>query len=114
MCSAQALDAFFRDTEQSVFIEVEGKPPKINTWIQQYNSRFDPQINPETDGVIVLQPDANKRAIELRLYFSNADNLPEDVHPTRTRGYRGEYPYRINSNALIEELFELGYRIGEN
>lgn len=114
MCSAQALDTFFKDTCQSVFIEVEGVPQKIETWMQEYNSQFTPSINASTDGVIVLQPDANKWSIELRLYFSNANGIPEGVHYTNTSVYRGEYPHRINNNTLINELFGMGYRIGEN
>lgn len=49
--------------------------------------------------------------VELRLYLNNS---PEFKHATVNRKYRPEYSFRINDNDLINEMFNLGYRIGLN
>lgn len=114
MSIAQELDYFFRSTGQSVFIEAEGTPQKIQKFINNYNSSFRHSIDERENGIIVLEDDANKWALELRLYFVNREGIPNGVHITHTSVYRGEYPYRINNNKVIYDLFELGYCIGIN
>ena len=114
MSLARDLDDFIRDTEQEVFIEAEGKPEHISTFISNYNSKYLQNISIYTDGIIQLQDDADKRALELRLYLEEKEGVPLGLRVARNTHYRVGYSYRINNNALIRELFELGYRIGIN
>lgn len=114
MSLARDLDDFIRTTGQDVFIEAEGKPRDILRFIEDYNSRYSPIISVHADGIIKLQDDADKRALELRLYLEEKEGAPLELRIARNTHYRVEYSYRINNNALIRELFELGYRIGIN
>jgi len=96
------------------FIEAEGCPDKMDTFICRYNTKYGDNINSSTDGIICLKPNANKWAIELRLYIpveppANIRNLF-----SQNRVYRKEYAYRLNDNEIINYLFENGYRIGLN
>lgn len=68
-------------------------------------------IDDDTDGIIVLDEDANKLGLELRLYLHHR---PDCVTATRNTVYRSEYFYRINDTDVISEMFDLGYRIGLN
>lgn len=65
----------------------------------------------DSDGIIVLEEDANKWGLELRLYLHHS---PACIHATKNRAYRNDYEYRINDVDVIWELFEMGYRIGKN
>ena len=114
MSIAKQIDDFFKETDQSVFIEAEGKPPIIEKFINDYNHKYGHSIDENEDGIIVLQPNANKWALELRMYFNDKSGIPSVIHVTRTKGYRGEYSYRINDNQLIYDMFSLGYEIGYN
>lgn len=64
----------------------------------------------ETDGIMLLG-DVDKWGVELRLYLNHR---PDFLPVTSNRAYRSEYPYRINDNNLIREMFDIGYRIGVN
>ena len=114
MSIAEQIDKFFRETEQEVFIEAEGKPSVIKKFIRTYNYEYDHRIDEYEKGIIVLQNDANKRGLELRMYFNDKSGIPSEIRITRTKGYRGEYLYRINDNELIRDMFSLGYEIGYN
>lgn len=114
MTIARELDNFIRNSNQHVFIEAEGKPNRINSFIRDYNSRYLPLVNVNTSGIIQLQEDANKWGLELRLYLYDVNGIPDSIEFTENRKYRNEYPYRINDVEIIRELFELGYRIGAN
>ncbi|MCI5935670.1 MAG: hypothetical protein MRZ65_09190 [Lachnospiraceae bacterium] len=114
MTVAEKLDDYIRMTGQDVFIEVEGKPDKIDAFINQYNFKYSPAISRFVDGIITLQPDANKWGLELRLYLNDKDGLPKGLSITHNDAYRGNYSYRINDIGVIRELFDLGYRIGLN
>ncbi len=112
MCSlANQLDMFIRNNNDDVFIEVEGKRDKLESFICRYNSQYGCNINMETDGIMLLSDDVDKWGVELRLYLNNS---PEFMRATRNRAYRPEYSFRINDNVLISEMFNLGYRIGRN
>ena len=108
------LNRFIKDSQQNVFIEAEGKPNVINKFIKDYNAKYSPMININTDGIIKLQPDANKWGLELRLYLHDKSGIPSTLKVTRNMQYRGDYIYRINDVAVIKKLFDLGYRIGLN
>ena len=111
---AKRIDEFFKETEQEVFIEAEGKPSVIEKFIGEYNYRYGHHIDEHENGIIVLQDDANKWGLELRMYFNDKSGIPSMINVTKTRGYRGEYLYRINDIQLIQDMFSLGYEIGCN
>lgn len=111
---ANQIDDFFRETEQEVFIEAEGKPSVIESFINDYNYRYGHHIDEHEEGIIVLQKNANKWGLELRMYFNDKSGIPSTIHVTKTRGYRGEYSFRINDIQLINDMFSLGYEIGCN
>lgn len=111
MSLAKKLDSFIKEEGKDVFIEAEGKPSRLKKFYFDYNSKYSPIIGDDTDGIIVLDEDANKWGLELRLYLHNR---PSFIQTTRNTVYRSEYMYRINDVAVIKEMFELGYRIGRN
>ena len=94
------------------FIEAEAKPVIMTTFINEYNRTHAPSITVNSDGIIVLQDNANKWSLELRLYVSVAP--PDDIAHLfgRNRVYKTDYPYRLNNNKLIRELYDRGCRIG--
>lgn len=96
------------------FIEAEAKFARMNSFINGYNSNHRDHIDIESEGIIVLQDDDNKYGLELRLYVPIEPPRGILYLFSRTRGYRGEYPYRLNDNEIINFLFENGCVIGEN
>lgn len=96
------------------FIEAEAKPVPMNTFIGEYNRTHIPAITINSKGIIVLQDDANKWALELRLYVPIAP--PANIAHLfgRNRVYKTEYSYRLNDNRIIRELFNNGCKIGLN
>jgi hypothetical protein len=111
---ANELNDFINMTGDNVFIEAEGKPDAILKFINEYNGKYNQGISVQTDGIIKLQPTANKWGLELRLYLHDKKGAPSSLGITHNNQYRGDYSYRINDISLIKELFELGYRIGLN
>ena len=111
---ARDLDTFFRATQSDVFVEAEAKPGRMKNFMSDYNAKYSPTVNRFTDGIIILQEDANKWGLELRVYFYDKIGIPAGVQVTHNAQYRDSYSYRINDNDLIMELFGLGYRIGIN
>ncbi len=111
---AQQIDEFFQKTGQEVFIEAEGKENRIRRFIEDYNSKTGEIVNSFDEGIIVLENDADKWGLELRCYFQDKVGFPEGVKITSNRVYRSEYPFRFNDVKVINQLFELGYRIGAN
>lgn len=114
MTVAQQIDQFFQSTDQEIFIEVEAKESRIQSFISEYNSKYLPQIGIDDEGIIALENDANKWGLELRCYFSVCTGFPNGVQITSNRVYRPEYAFRFNDVSVIWELFDLGYRIGAN
>ena len=111
MTLATRLDSFIKTTGDDVFIEAEGRPSRLTSFYAEYNSRYSPSIGNYTDGIIVLDESANKWGLELRLYLNHAPNF---MNVTKNTVYRPEYSFRINDKDVIMELFDLGYRIGQN
>lgn len=108
---------FLNDIKQNggtFFIEAEAKPGIMTTFINDYNQTHTPAITLNSEGIIVLQKDANKWALELRLYVPVAP--PADIAHLfgRNTVYKAEYSYRLNDNRIIRELFNNGCRIGLN
>lgn len=114
MTAAEQIAAFFRRTDQRVFIEAEAREEKMMDFISAYNSRYSPCISLSDQGIICLDNSKNKWGLELRCYFGDSNGFPEVVQVTNNRAYRSEYPFRFNDVEIIWELFDLGYRIGIN
>ena len=87
------------------------RPSSLGNFYEEYNSSYSPSINDFTNGIIVLDEDANKWGLELRLYLHEN---PSCIKATHNRVYRKEYAYRVNDVDVIKEMFNLGYRIGLN
>lgn len=111
MSIAHDLDKFIKTTGDNVFIEAEARPSRLRNFYDEYNSKYGPSINNSTNGIIVLEEDANKWGLELRLYLHGN---PSCISATRNQVYRSEYAYRINDVNIIRDMFDLGYRIGIN
>lgn len=104
----------FLSTEEC-FIEAEAIPRRMNNFLRDYNARYDEALRLDDEGLIVLQEDANKWGLELRLYVNNC---PSDIKArygfTRNNAYRPGFSYRLNDNDIVDFLFSQGYRIGYN
>lgn len=111
MSLAEELNQYIRNNGEGIFIEAEARPSRLESFFQEYNSKYTPTISGATDGIIVLEEDANKWGLELRLYLHSA---PDFINVTRNTVYRSEYAYRINDVDVIWGMFDLGYRIGLN
>ena len=66
---AQDLDNFIKTSGKDVFIEAEGKISRLRSFYDEYNSKYTPTINDNTDGIIALSEEKNKWGLELRLYL---------------------------------------------
>lgn len=53
------------------FIEAEARPDKMMRFLNEYNNAYGESLTLQSNGLIVLQPDADKWAVELRLYVNN-------------------------------------------
>lgn len=111
MSLVENLDFFIKNNDSDIFIEAEGRPSRLTSFFAEYNSKYNPKIDCDTIGIIVLDEDANKWGLELRLYLHRQ---PDCIVSTHNTVYRSEYSYRVNNKDVIWELFDLGYRIGPN
>ena len=105
--------ADINDNNDGFFIEVEGRPGAINRFLNKYN-RNHPAITIHDEGVMTLSDDVDKWGIELRLYVPYAPPTTIREMFTKNTVYRSEYPYRLNNNDIIYELFDRGFTIGLN
>ena len=104
----------FLSTEEC-FIEAEGKMSSINNFIDRYNSTFGTELRSNDDGIILLQDDANKWGLELRLYVRSCPPINvKRLGFTYNDAYRNDFTYRLNNNDIVNFLFDIGYRIGFN
>lgn len=104
----------FLSTEEC-FIEAEGKSQKIDCFIKNYNSQFGTTLSSNDDGIILLQDDANKWGLELRLYVRTCPPINvRELGFTHNNAYRNDFSYRLNNNDIVNYLFSIGYRIGFN
>ena len=100
---------------QECFIEAEGKLSSMNNFINNYNSRFGTTLSIYDDGIILLQDDANKWGLELRLYVRTCPPINvKRLGFTHNNAYRNDFSYRLNNNDIVNYLFNIGYRIGFN
>ena len=104
----------FLETEE-FFIEAEAKPGRMRDFIAQYNDTYSEDLHIVDDGIILLQEDANKWGLELRLYVRSCPPLNvRNLGFTHNDAYRNDYSYRLNDNDVVNYLFDCGYRIGIN
>ena len=104
---------FLKDKE--FFIEAEAKPSRMRKFVDKYNSIYKENLSFNNDGMIILQEDANKWGLELRLYVYTRP--PQNVYQlgfTHNEAYRDNFSYRLNDNDVVEFLFDRGCRIGLN
>lgn len=104
---------FLRNEE--FFIEAEAKPSRMRNFIAEYNETYNENLTFQDDGMIILQEDANKWGLELRLYVYNRP--PENIYRlgfTHNNAYRDNFSFRLNDNDAVLFLFEQGYKIGFN
>lgn len=97
------------------FIEAEAKPSRMQNFINYYNAKYSENLSFQDDGLIILQENANKWGLELRLYVYNRP--PENIYQlgfTHNNAYRDNFSFRLNDNDIVNYLFEQGYRIGLN
>lgn len=109
----EELVAFLR-TQENFFIEAEAKLNRIQRFIDNYNELRGENVNIDSDGIIVLENDANKWGLELRLYVVDRPPHFSELGFENNHYYRPEYSYRLNSRDVINRLFEAGFRIGAN
>ena len=100
---------------EECFIEAEGKMSSINNFIDRYNSAFGTTLRSNDDGIILLQDDANKWGLELRLYVRSCPPINvKRLGFSHNDAYRNDFTYRLNNNDIVNFLFDIGYRIGFN
>lgn len=102
-------------SSEECFIEAEGKMSSINNFIDRYNRDFGATLRATDDGIILLQDDANKWGLELRLYVRSCPPINvKRLGFTHNNAYRNDFTYRLNNNDIVNFLFDIGYRIGFN
>lgn len=109
----RGLLEFLRNEE--FFIEAEARPSRMRNFVDKYNTAYGESLTFQDNGMIILQEDANKWGLELRLYVYNRP--PENIYQlgfTHNDAYRDDFSYRLNDNDVVNFLFEQGYRIGFN
>ncbi len=85
-------------------------------FISDYNYKYRPPASFNTNGICLLG-DVDKWGVELRIYFNNANNIPNYWNDRKynNKKYRAdEFCYRLDDNKLVRFLFDSGYRIGYN
>lgn len=100
---------------EDFFIEAEAKTSRMRNFINSYNHSYNENLSIHDDGIILLQEDADKWGLELRVYIRT--RLPENVRKlgfAHNETYRNDFSYRLNSNEVVKCMFEHGYRIGMN
>ena len=108
---------FLKSLQSDFFLEAEAKPDKMTNFINKYNRRYTPHIDPDTNGVCTLGANVDKWGVELRIYLNDITGMPPRwaSRVYRNRKHRAnEFAYRIDDNTLVNELFDNGYRIGYN
>ena len=100
---------------QECFIEAEARPSRMRNFINNYNRNYGERLTIHDDGMILLQEDANKWGLELRLYVRTCPPVNiMNLGFTHNEAYRNNFTYRLNDNGIVEFLFDHGYRIGLN
>ena len=110
---------YFANPIRNTRIEIEARQKTITNYAPTYLAKTGlPLPTTGSDAVYILPDDANKWSRETRLYFTCADKsaLPAIIAGLETGGGRhgyGKWNQRLNSNDIIDELFDCGFVIGE-
>lgn len=107
---------WIRSSKQQVLIEAEAKPSRMSSFIAEHNAAYSRTVSTNDEGIVLLQDDANKWGLELRIYFQNKRGMPSAFSAIAkvNNTYKDQYLYRINDNEIIEELFSNSFHIGIN
>lgn len=112
------LATYLTSSDRPIRLEAEGKRERLQRFIAEYNNITGIDIDSHTDGIVLLQDDADKRGPELRVYFSDITNFPRKYssylrsNTIPENNYR-HFVKRINNNNLINSIIKSGLRIGD-
>ena len=91
---------------------------------EKSRKRFEERYKQMTGETIVPGPhyqiQENKRSVEMRVYFDADPSVVQafeknyNVQKGKRRGYRSDFPYRIDRNHLAWSMIRAGWRIGLN
>lgn len=115
--SNQGFLNFLDEMGGEFFLEAEAKPGRMARFIDEYNGKYSPPVDFETDGICTLNDSVDKWGVELRIYLNNVSGMPSDWVDRVYKNslyHANEFSYRIDDNELVWELFDNGYRIGYN
>lgn len=109
---------YFANPIRNTRIEIEARENTVNNYAPTYLAKTGSAIPVGTDSVYVLANDADKWGREMRLYFTctNAGTVPQFIRNLMTVGGRPGYDLwdqRLNSRDVIDELFDIGFRLGD-
>jgi hypothetical protein len=104
---------------RNIRLEVEAKRERLVRFFADYRKMTGQRLDFHTDGVVLLQDDADKWGLELRIYISDIANFPQEYDRYLTSNTRFEKKYqayaaRFNNNRLIMQLIRNGLRIGDS
>jgi len=108
---------YLHTLDEEFFIEAEAKERRMNNFINDYNSKYSPSIDINSEGICLLGDNVDKWGLELRIYLNDISNMPSYWVSRKYRNslyHVDEFSYRIDDNDLIYVLFNAGYRIGYN
>lgn len=108
---------YFANPIRNTRIEIEAREITINAYDATYTTLTGAGIQRESDSVYVLPNDADKWGREMRLYFTVTDEtaVPGIVDNLMTIGGRPGYDLwdqRLNNKDIIDDLFQIGFKIG--
>jgi hypothetical protein len=109
---------YFANPIRNTRIEIEARQSTINKYAPVYTTKTGIAFPTNADSVYQLADDADKWGREMRLYFSatNQASVPNCIRQVMTVGNRPGYDtwdQRVNSKDIIDELFEIGFTLGE-
>ncbi len=112
------LASYLISGNRNIRLEAEGKRERLRSFFNEYGNITGEPLTFNTDGIVLLQDDADKWGLELRIYISDITNFPQEYSAYLTSNTRFEAKYkayaaRFNNNELIMQLIRTGLRIGE-
>lgn len=112
------LAGYFANPIRNTRIEIEAKKSVIDNYNETYEKLTGESIPIRPDYVVILSNNADKWGMEMRLYFfcANTKSVPQLVNDQMTVNGRPGYENwnkRLNSIEIINNLFALGFRIGQ-
>lgn len=105
--------------DRNIRLEAEAKRERLRSFFSDYKNITGERLTDRTDGIVVLQDDADKWGLELRIYISDITDFPEEYRGYLTSNTRFEEKYqayaaRLNNNDLIMQLIRIGLRIWDS